>query len=124
MTDSPHPRIPLDPSEQPILDRLFQIRDKLSLLKQDRSTYIRSQDVMKLYEEVMQQVERLNTLRTHKPEEQNKGIADGPDSSPWPFRAVFTNSISHKVDLVLDDCFALISLFFLTIGRNQEAPAV
>jgi chromosome segregation ATPase len=25
---------------------------------------------------------------------------------------------------VLDDCFQLISLFFLTIGRNSEAPAV
>lgn len=28
------------------------------------------------------------------------------------------------VDNVLDDCFQLISLFFLTIGRNNEAPAV
>lgn len=100
MTDSPHPRIPLDPSEQPILDRLLQVRDRLSLLKQDRSTYIRSHDVVKLYNEVIEQVEKLNKLRTNKREEQN------------------------KVDLVLDDCFALISLFFLTIGRNHEAPAV
>lgn len=30
----------------------------------------------------------------------------------------------YEVDTVLDDCFQLISLFFLTIGRNQEAPAV
>ena len=28
------------------------------------------------------------------------------------------------VDNVLEDCFQLISLFFLTIGRNNEAPAV
>lgn len=28
------------------------------------------------------------------------------------------------MDYVLDDCFQLISLFFLTIGRNNEAPAV
>jgi len=28
------------------------------------------------------------------------------------------------VDAVLDDCFSLISLFFLTIGRNNEAPAI
>lgn len=28
------------------------------------------------------------------------------------------------VDTVLDDCFQLISLFFLTVGRNNEAPAV
>ena len=28
------------------------------------------------------------------------------------------------VDKVLDDCFQLISLSFMTIGRNKEAPAV
>ncbi|TKX25392.1 hypothetical protein C1H76_2040 [Elsinoe australis] len=100
MTDSPRPGIPLDPSEQPILDKILRIRDQLSLLKQDRSTYIRTQDVMKYYDEVIQQVEKLNGIRSSKPEEQN------------------------RVDLVLDDCFQLISLFFLTIGRNHEAPAV
>lgn len=31
--------------------------------------------------------------------------------------------VSEIVDTVLDDCFQLISLFFLTIGRNNEAPA-
>ena len=30
----------------------------------------------------------------------------------------------YSVDNVLEDCFQLISLFFLTIGRNGEAPAV
>lgn len=28
------------------------------------------------------------------------------------------------VDYVLDDCFQLISLLFLTVGKNNEAPAV
>ena len=28
------------------------------------------------------------------------------------------------VDTVLDDCYQLISLFFMTVGRTQEAPAV
>ncbi|KAF4553338.1 Hypothetical protein D9617_7g030650 [Elsinoe fawcettii] len=100
MTDSPRPRIPLDPTEQPILDKVLHIRDQLSLLKQDRSTYIKTQDVMRHYEEVINQVEQLNKIRSKKREEQN------------------------RVDLVLDDCFQLISLFFLTIGRNHEAPAV
>ncbi|PNS19440.1 UPF0662 protein [Sphaceloma murrayae] len=100
MTDSPRPRIPLDPSEQPILDSILRIRDQLSLLKQDRSSYIRTDDVMNYYKQVMQQVEKLNDIRSSKPDEQN------------------------RVDLVLDDCFQLISLFFLTIGRNHEAPAV
>jgi len=73
MTDSPHPRIPLEPAEQPILDRLLTIRDQLLLLKQDRSKYIRTEDVIRLYNEVMEQVEVLNKLRTNKREEQNKG---------------------------------------------------
>lgn len=33
-------------------------------------------------------------------------------------------TITAAVDNVLEDCFQLISLFFLTIGRNNEAPAV
>ncbi|KAI9879531.1 MAG: hypothetical protein M1830_006120 [Pleopsidium flavum] len=102
MTDSPAVQAPLDPKEQPILDSLLQIRDRLSLLKQDKSTYIKSHDVISLYGQVIEQVHLLNDLRREhkKPLEQN------------------------RVDTVLDDCFQLISLFFLTIGRNNEAPAV
>ncbi|QIW98237.1 hypothetical protein AMS68_003755 [Peltaster fructicola] len=100
MTDSPAFRSPIDPAEQPILDKILDIRDSLSLLKQDRSTYVKSKDVITLYNALINQVEKLNDIRTTKPEEQN------------------------RVDTVLDDCFQLISLFFLTIGRNYEAPAV
>ncbi|KAK4575351.1 hypothetical protein LTR86_001205 [Recurvomyces mirabilis] len=100
MTDSPAYRFPLDAQEQPILDRILNIRDNLSLLKQDRSTHIKSQDVVQYYNEVIEQVDKLNAIRETKRDEQN------------------------RVDTVLDDCFQLISLFFLTIGRNSEAPAV
>ncbi|KAI9828991.1 MAG: hypothetical protein M1832_000014 [Thelocarpon impressellum] len=100
MSDTPGPREPLDPKEQPILEGLLTIRDKLSLLKQDKTTYIKSQDVTALYDQVVQLVHELNEIREKKPGEQN------------------------RVDRVLDDCFQLISLFFMTIGRNNEAPAV
>jgi hypothetical protein len=100
MTDSPFTRFPLDPKEQPILDRLLGLRDQLSVLKSDRTSYIRTQDVLDLYKRLIGEVEKLNDLRTDKRSEQN------------------------RVDTVLDDCFQLVSLFFLTIGRNQEAPAV
>ncbi|KAI7585939.1 hypothetical protein KC343_g19457, partial [Hortaea werneckii] len=100
MTDSPAYRLPLDPKEQPVLDRILVIRDHLSILKQDRSTYVRSADVVKYYNQLIEQVEILNQIRETKRDEQN------------------------RVDTVLDDCFQLISLFFLTIGRNSEAPAV
>jgi hypothetical protein len=75
MTDSPAVRIPLDPEEQPILDKLLAVRTKLELLKQDRSTYVKSQDVVDLYDQVIEQVIRLNDIRaTHaKRLEQNRG---------------------------------------------------
>ncbi|KAF2013838.1 hypothetical protein BU24DRAFT_424870 [Aaosphaeria arxii CBS 175.79] len=100
MTDSPAVRIPLDPKEQPILDSLLSVRTKLELLKQDRSTYVKSQDVLDLYEKVVEQVVILNEIRTTKRLEQN------------------------RVDTVLDDCFQLISLAYMTVGKNHEAPAV
>lgn len=74
MTDSPLPRIPLDPKEQPILDKLQSIRTQLELLKRDRSTYVRSQDVLQLYDQVIEQVQILNEIRVTKRLEQNKGM--------------------------------------------------
>ncbi|KAG9190688.1 hypothetical protein G6011_08776 [Alternaria panax] len=100
MTDSPLPRIPLDPKEQPILDKLQSIRTELELLKRDRSTYVKSQDVLNLYDQVIEQVMILNEIRETKRLEQN------------------------KVDYMLDDCFQLISLAYLTVGKNHEPPAV
>jgi len=37
--------------------------------------------------------------------------------------AGYAANFDLSVDSVLDDCLQLISLFFLTIGRNAEAPA-
>lgn len=61
--DSPAVLVPLDPREQPILERLLRTRDALLLLKQDKSSYIKSRDVLPLYEEVIGQVETLNAVR-------------------------------------------------------------
>lgn len=75
MTDSPAVQAPLDPQEQPILDRVLHLRDELSLLKQDKSTYIKSHDVIALYDQVIEQVHSLNVVREQhgKPLEQNRG---------------------------------------------------
>ena len=75
MTDSPAFNVPLDPSEKPILSSVLYIRDQLSLLKQDKSTYIKSHDVLSLYDQVVKQVHLLNDLRKEhcKPLEQNRG---------------------------------------------------
>ena len=100
MTDSPRVQAPLDPSERPILERLTQIRTRLELLKADKTKYVKSEDVITTFRDLMEQVHALNDLRKSKRYEQN------------------------RVDTVLDDCFQLISLAFLTIGKNNEAPAI
>ncbi|KAJ5321171.1 hypothetical protein N7476_004173 [Penicillium atrosanguineum] len=102
--ESPANSVPLDPREQPILECLLRTRDSLLLLKQDKSSYIKSRDVLPLYEEVIGQVENLNAVRKEK---------ERP-----------TRLVHYRLDYVLDDCFQLISLLFLTVGRNNEAPAV
>jgi hypothetical protein len=73
MTDSPIAQAPLDPNEQPILDRLLAVRDELYLLKQDKSTYVKSHDVISLHDQVLEQVHKLNEIRTDKRSEQNRG---------------------------------------------------
>lgn len=61
--ESPAVPVPLEPREQPILERLLRTRDALLLLKQDKSSYIKSRDVLPLYEEVTGEVEKLNAAR-------------------------------------------------------------
>ena len=76
MTDFPAVQNPLDPNEAPIYDSVLCLRDKLTLLKQDKSTYIKSQDVLVLYNAVIEQVHRLNTIRevNGKPLEFDRGL--------------------------------------------------
>ncbi|RYP18958.1 hypothetical protein DL765_003636 [Monosporascus sp. GIB2] len=97
--DTPKIPAPKDEGEKEILENMVNIRDQLQLRKLDRSTYVRTQDVMVLYDQAIDQVKRLNEIRHGKAAEEN------------------------RVDRVVDSCFQLLSLFFMTIGRNNEAPA-
>lgn len=72
MTDTPNVPLPVDPREQPILDNLLLLRDQLTLLKQDRTTYVKSSDVMQLYDKVVEQVRLLNEIRVDKPQVENR----------------------------------------------------
>ena len=75
MTDSPALQAALDPQEEPILKDILTLRDQLLLLKRDKSTYIKSHDVLELYDRVVEQVHLLNGIRKEhgKPLEQNRG---------------------------------------------------
>ena len=71
--DSPAVSVPLDPREQPILEQLIVIRDALLLMKQDKTTYIKSQDVMPYYDRVIDQVQLLNDIRTDDKRRHSRG---------------------------------------------------
>ncbi|KAK4201462.1 hypothetical protein QBC40DRAFT_278259 [Triangularia verruculosa] len=97
--ETPAVPMPNDAREQQILEKLTVIRDQLLLLKMDRTKYIRTQDVMVLYEQLVEQVKLLNEVR--------KGAHPG----------------ENRLDKVLESCFQLVSLFFMTIGRTTDVPA-
>ena len=73
MSDSPFAHAPLDPREKPILASLLSTRDQLLLLKEDKSTHVKSADVLPLYEQVIEQVHLLNDIRAENHLEQNRG---------------------------------------------------
>lgn len=83
------------------MERLAGIRDQLLLLKQDRTKYIRSQDVIGLYEQTVEEIRKVNEIR-----------GDAKDQVG-----------ENRLDKIIESCFQLVSLFFMTIGRTNEAPA-
>ena len=86
MSDSPAVHAPLDPKEAPILARVLEFRDQLSLLKQDRTSYIKSHDILPIYDKVVEQVHLLNVIREEhgKPLESNRGMLIMYNGLVWP----------------------------------------
>ncbi|KAI9729905.1 MAG: hypothetical protein M1818_008345 [Claussenomyces sp. TS43310] len=117
MADTPTRALPIDSREQPILDALFAIQADLTMLKQDRSTYVKSSDVMALYDRTVAQVQALNEVRSEHPRQENRG------EDTWLSHGKAASSDNQAVDRVMEGCFQLLSLFFMTIGKNNEAPA-
>lgn len=64
---------PKDEGEREVLEKLIAIRDQLQLRKLDRTTYVRTQDVMILYDQTIEQVRILNEVRHGKSAEENRG---------------------------------------------------
>ncbi|KAG8760285.1 hypothetical protein FRC12_009590, partial [Ceratobasidium sp. 428] len=91
----------LQPEEIAILEKVINIRNRLTALKQNRGEYIKSQDVLSIYHAVVKQVDKLNDLRDQE---------HGPH-------------VPNRLDTLLADVFSLLSLFFLTIGKGRECPA-
>ena len=88
-------------NEEGILQSLINIRSQLSVLKKNRSSYIKSSDVTKIYEELIPQIKKINDIRSN-PALQNE---------------------HNRLDVVLDDVFQLLSLAFMTVGLTRAVPA-
>ncbi|CAZ79265.1 unnamed protein product [Tuber melanosporum] len=97
------------PTSIAILEKLSALREGLIELKQDRTTYVKSHDVVRHYDELCEGIWKIYDV-----EEFEKGFNAKEDLSE--------GQIIER-DLA-EDCFMLISLLFLTVGRNNEPPAV
>ena len=121
--DTPACAQPQCSEEQQILDGLVLLRDKLLLLKRDHSTYIKSQDVLNIYDELIGLVRQLGEVRSA----QTLGTEE-TQRECVPGYLILCGCMdrlteSRLVERVLESCFQLISLAFMTTGRNDEAPA-
>ncbi|KAI5854409.1 hypothetical protein BZA05DRAFT_335573 [Tricharina praecox] len=89
----------------PITQRLRDFLDGLIVLKEDRTTYIRSANVLVNYDTLCE---------LHGAVESQFGALDSGNEK---------SSEQLDAERLLDNCFLLISLLFLTIGRNLDPPA-
>lgn len=85
--------------ELPILEAVTNIRNRLTALKKNRAEFIKAADVQNLYTAIVKQVTKLNDVRDQQ-------------------------STHNRLDTALADVFNLLSLFFLTIGKTREIPAI
>jgi hypothetical protein len=89
-------------AEQPVLEKLIQLRQRLQLLNKDRTKYIKSEDVMALYDQLTEQMQKLNDIRQ------------------CPIR----HDEQNRLNNVLEDVLQLLSLCFMAAGRNFSSPSV
>ncbi|CEP60404.1 Cub1p LALA0_S01e10044g [Lachancea lanzarotensis] len=104
---------PVPPAEEASLAYFLEVRSFLSRLKQNRSQYLNSRDVLQSYQQVLTKVCELDAIR--------KAAHHIPADSTTTL--IHNVKLHNRVDSVLDDVFQLLSLSFLTVGLKNSAPA-
>ncbi|CAK9786470.1 unnamed protein product [Cutaneotrichosporon oleaginosum] len=99
--------------ELPVLESFINIRNRLTALKKDSTKFIRAQDVLAIYKEIVKQLGKLTDIR----EERTEGSSSINTPIPGGFEP-------NRVDTIIADVFSLISLMFLTVGKSRESPAI
>lgn len=112
MSSNNHPQeVPKE--EEEILQYFLEVRSFLSKMKQNRSQFLNSKDVMESYQKVLTKVRELDELR--------KNSHATPSNSATTL--IHSAELHNRVDSVIDDVFQLLSLSFLTVGLKNSAPA-
>ncbi|PWW75287.1 hypothetical protein C7212DRAFT_198595 [Tuber magnatum] len=97
------------PTSVSIPEKLSALQEGLIKLKQDRTTYVKSHDVVRYYDELCEDIRKIYDVgEFEKGFKGKEGLTEG-------------QTIEREL---AEDCFMLISLFFLTVGRNNDPPAV
>ncbi|WFD03958.1 hypothetical protein MOBT1_002655 [Malassezia obtusa] len=114
--------------ELSILEALINIRNQLTALKKDSAEYTKPQEVQSIYNAVIKQITKLNVIRE---EQQVSEVVQeaGKDQGNSLCRSEFNDYSgmmmkNTRVDTMLVDVFYLLSLFFITVGRSRECPAM
>ncbi|SCU88950.1 LADA_0E12904g1_1 [Lachancea dasiensis] len=99
--------------EEASLAYFLEVRSFLSRLKQNRTQYLNSKDVLSSYQRVLTKVCELDAIRKNAHQ-------ISPDNATT---LIHNAELHNRVDSVLDDVFQLLSLSFLTVGLKNSAPA-
>ncbi|KAF9940346.1 hypothetical protein BGZ65_007237 [Modicella reniformis] len=112
MTSTPTlDQIPIE--EQPVLEALVSIKHRLTVIKKDRSQFIKASTVTAIYEELSVLLQRLEEIRGGGTTCNSSNSSSS--NNIWSFR--------NNVNSVLDDVFVILSLCFMAIGKTKESPA-
>ncbi|KAG1153030.1 hypothetical protein G6F37_000008 [Rhizopus arrhizus] len=90
--------------EQPVLEHLLNIRARLSVIKRDRCSYLKLEDIMPLRLEIEDQMKALSNLRGGHLIDESREL--------------------NRTDDILDEILQILSLCFLSLGKTRESPSV
>ncbi|KAI8364255.1 hypothetical protein BD560DRAFT_403434 [Blakeslea trispora] len=90
--------------EQPVLERLLNIRARLSAIRRNRSSYLKLEEIMPLRLETQEEMKVLSDIRDGRLLDESREL--------------------NRTDDVLDEILQILSLCFLSLGKTRETPAV
>lgn len=86
--------------EKPVLQRLLGIRAKLSVVKRDRSSYLKLEDIMPIRLEIEEEMKALSDVRGGRLLDESREL--------------------NRTDDILDEVLQMLSLCFLSLGKKRE----